>query len=156
MASASREVVRKKLAEILEADLVSGAPQVAQAVYAYKPTTFANLAPVVLVVSAGIARNRAGIGATERYRPLARLEIVNFVPKAEDGSAWTADKVEDMLDTIEQREADVILNNRRILNYWVNLYHVPDEFSDILPVPVGGKAYHMEILPIIAVMEREA
>lgn len=107
--STSRQISRDKLAELLDTDLVSGSPQLAFDVINHKITDqdLEKGDPLVAVLSAGTQRIRL----TQRGdRPDFYLDVQVWVRAS--SAARTVAEVEDILDEIEARIAQVFQDNR--------------------------------------------
>lgn len=129
----NRETVRDAFAALLSAGLVgSGLP--VQAVYGYLIGKIEET-PVVVVTSAGTARMRAGIGDA-RWNSYFVLQVLTFVRDADAANGWTEANVEDTLDLIDKKIADIVADNRNNAN-WNNITFsinegIPDP-SEIFP-----------------------
>jgi hypothetical protein len=142
--SKSRSDVRKALAQLFQDNLV-GEGQPLQAVYAYQKGDLGGETPVLLVMSSGSLRKKASLGASQ-WRNLFRFELNVFVEDA--SGAWTDADVEDRLDWIEKRIADVIADNPRSA-FWDSL-QLGDDYTQITPFQLGQVSYKMESLYVIA------
>lgn len=142
----SRETVRDALAALLATALVgTGLP--VQAVYNYQVSDFGEKSPVVLVLSGGAKRKRHGLG-TAKWHSWLRLEVLVFVAEASITESWTDQNVDDILDDIEKRIADVIADHRASASW--SYIEFADEGSRILPARTGGKSFKLEAIPVIA------
>lgn len=153
--AASREACRDYLATLLETKLVTDLGEV-EAVYNYQKGRLDGLTPVVMVVSAGSGRSRHGLGS-EKFRSRFRFLIKNCVAEAETAEGWTEQDVDDMLDLLEKRVSDVVMDNRKNgSSPWANgqLYldsEQKDGFSEIVAVSdLSGQGYQIEMIPVIA------
>lgn len=145
----NRETVRDALTTLLSTAL-TGSGNPVQSVYGYHIAEFGQdgfESPVVLVLSSGSQRERRGLG-NQVYRSFFRLEILVFVSDAITAESWTDADVEDRLDLIEQKIANVIAENRSTAD-WHDLKHVPGNLTNIVPAKLGGHSYKMETIPVI-------
>lgn len=145
MTVANRETVRDKLAELLFAAMVgSGKP--AQAGFGYQVGDFRDKAPVTVVFSGPIRRERQRFG--DCYRNWITLYVHNFVRYADPVSGWTEADAEDTIDLMEKTVAETVLNNNSVPGYWSQCRYAPDEATLIGGVDIGGVEYRREIIPI--------
>ena len=138
MSRTSRETVRDALTTLLNTALVSGSPQLAQAVYGYQKADFGSISPVVLVYGDGAERPVATFagGKTSFY-----LVVGVFVAITATGSYTEAD-AEDILDDIEVKIAETLENNRSNTDDWVYIDYA--DRSYIQDVAIGGVPYTNE------------
>lgn len=116
--STNRETVRDAFATVLETALVGvGLP--VQAVYNY-PRGVINQTPTIAVASSGTARKPAGIGDTRKWINYFVLEVFTFIRDADEASGWTEALVEDNLDLIDKKIADVVSDNQ-VNAAWLSL-----------------------------------
>ena len=141
--AASRETGRDALTTLLTTALV-GTSLPVQEVRNYLSLDFGGASPVVQVVAAATpVRERFGIG-TVKFKTRFRYEVQIFVIDAVMGdTAWTRQSVEDRLDLIEKKIADVVADNRNNPPTWNDLRHSPDT-QPLLRVSVGGDDYWLE------------
>lgn len=135
--SSSRKDVRQALAGVLDREVTS-----AQAVYAFQKARIKGQTPVLCVTSAGSAREALTMqGSAAAFR----LDINVFVLYS-DGSTWTEEQAEDMLDDLEQQIADVC-DRYRVSNKWARLAYA--EPSDArTPIVLEGVTYLHEVIPV--------
>jgi len=149
-AATNREASRDYLAGLLDTALVDGG--YAQAVYNYQPGKIEK-APVIIVVSAGSARELMGMG-NEKHDNTFRFLIKICVADADSSAGWTEQEVEDQLDLLEKEVQDVITDNRSPSQNgsvpWSHLYR-EEGMSEIIYVPdLDGLSYVVEMIPVIA------
>lgn len=138
---ANREAARDALATLLTAALV-GTGKPVQAVYNYRLGKF-SASPVVMVLSGGSYRKPRGMSST-KYENFFYLTVMVWIADADAASGWTELDVEDKLDDIENRIAQVIADNRKTAN-WEDIQHKPGEPSVILnAVTKAGQPYVLE------------
>jgi hypothetical protein len=156
----NRETARDYLATLLTAELVTSKGY-AVAVYNYLKGRLGGVSPIVMVVSAGSAREQQGMGADKhrnKFRYLVRILVRDADTDA--NANWTEQAVEDRLDLLEKETVDVVMDNRSTAQNgsvpWARLYlesFETGEFSRIIPVTdLDGKPYIMEEIPVIAEM----
>lgn len=115
--TANRETVRDAFSTLLATALVGvGLP--VEEVNNY-PKGKIEKSPVISVASGGTARQRAGIGDA-RWNNYFVLEVFTFVRDADDANGWTEAEVEDQLDLLDKKIADVVADNRTNAN-WTNI-----------------------------------
>lgn len=138
----NRETVRDAFAALLNTALV-GTGKPVSAVYGYLKgvITTDDPTPIVMVTSAGTARQRAGIGDT-RWNSYFVLQVLTFVRDADAANNWTEASVEDTLDLIDKEIADCVADNRANAN-WNNISFTLTEGdiptpSEIFPDPQKG------------------
>jgi len=113
----NRETVRDAFSTLLTTALVGdGLPVTAVYNYPFEVST-TKVSPVVVVASSGTARRAIGIGDTRKYDNYFILEVFTFIRDADTTAGWTEAKVEDNLDLIDKRIADVVLDNRVNANW---------------------------------------
>lgn len=136
----NRKTVRKTLAALLETALVgSGKP--AQALYDYKASDFDGQSPVICVSSG--PTNRAKQAQTTRVSSFVDLDIDVFTVYAEED--WTEENSEDKQDDLEKAISDVLMDNDST-DDWAQLSFNGDSELDF--VPIGGKTYRRETIPV--------
>ena len=110
------------------------------------------LAPSVRVLSGGSRRVLHGLG-TEKYRNFFRIVIKVYVAAASSDNSWTEQNVEDTLDEIDKRIADVVMDNTNNTT-WDKLEYEEGRMSTIAPAvavrDAGGVAYLLEEHVLIA------
>lgn len=154
----NRETARDYLATLLNADLVTTRGY-AVAVYGYMKSKLGGLSPVVIVASAGSAREQKGMG-TDKHRNRFRYIVKVLVRDADTAAGWTEQAAEDRLDLLEKTIADVVMNNRsqaqNVAVPWQRLHlesFESGEFSRLVFIPdIDGAPYIMEEIPVIAEM----
>lgn len=149
--AANREACRDALATLLAAELVTELEE-AQAALNYQAGTLV-MSPVVMVVSAGTLRKQAGMNS-ERHANKFRFLVKVYVADAATADGWTEQNVEDALDLLNKRVADVVMDNRSPAQNasvpWTRLY-LEEAFSTITAAPdLGGNPYLIEATPVIA------
>ena len=142
----NRELIRDKLAELLEDDLVT-AEEIVEAVYNRKVDNPQGQSPIVCVLSAGSGRppNTFGTHGAEFH-----FEVQIWVLYADPDAtpAWTEADAEDRLDLIEKQVAGVIENNAAVAGFWDDIDY--DGRSTVADVAVrGGAAYVLERIPVL-------
>lgn len=143
MATETRKAVRKKLADLIEASLVTSLG-IVQAVYDYKIGDFQGASPVVVVTSGGSNYKPFTFQGT---MPVYRIRIYVFVVYNTEDGTWTEANAEDAIDDINKAIADVISANDSLDNYWVSLEQA--EMSDVGSVVIGGVEYQQEIIEVV-------
>lgn len=132
--SASREDVRNKVADLLDAALVPG---LVDRLYRYESDNVetGSKHAAIAVVSGGTKRQASGIN-DQRWRNVFLVQVLVFVDKAnvlvenQGGSNWTSLDVENKLDRLDKAIADVIANNRG--NSAWSFIDYADEYSTIV------------------------
>lgn len=140
--SASRKVVRDKLAELLQTELVTTLG-IAQAVYAYRIGDFAGASPVVVVSSGGSRRERLSF---QGQRPVYYLTIHVFVLYNDEAGTWDESDAEDALDGIEAGVNNVVAANPSLSDFWISLAH--SDRSSTGSVEISGVEYRTEIFEV--------
>lgn len=142
----NRELVRDKLAKLLEDTLVT-TEEIVEEVYNRKVDDPQGKSPIVCVLSAGTGRppNTFGTHGAEFH-----FEIQVWVLYADPDAtpAWTEALAEDRLDLIEKEVAEVIENNAAVSGFWNDIDY--DGRSIVADVTVrGGDAYVLEKIPVL-------
>ncbi|MCI0363686.1 MAG: hypothetical protein L0219_07365 [Phycisphaerales bacterium] len=144
--SKNREAARKRLAELFDADFGQAGDQTVTAVLNYSTVDLEGKTPVVMISSAGANRpNREGFGADSEFALEARYQVTIYValPQPTDTS-YTHLQAEDLLDLLDKRIADVIIENgHNQTAYWSALRYEPG-FSGVLDVELPGGHRYME------------
>lgn len=138
MSRTNRETIRDALTTLLNTALVSGTPQLAQAVYGYQKIDFGSISPVVLVYGDGSERPIATFagGKSSFY-----LVIGVFVAITASGGYTEAD-AEDRLDAIEAKIADTLETYRSNQANWDYIDYA--DRSYVQDVAIGGVPYTNE------------
>lgn len=140
MTVVDRADVRKAVAAMLQAEM-TGEGNPAQAVYPYQASDFQDQSPVIVVMSGG-SRRRPHPGGADAYANGFVFEVDIFTADADAAAGWTDAMVEDRIDLLEKRLAEVVATHRTY-SLWKFL-DFEDEDSKITPVTMGGKGYKME------------
>lgn len=148
MATKSREVMRDYLATLLGTALV-GTGKPVTAVYNYMKGRLDGESPVVLVTSGPIGREFAGSG-TSQYAMTVGVNLIVMVAEANASAGITEQEVDDLVDTIEAKIADVVSANQSAAGIWDQLRYsgTPSE-----PAPgkdLDGHPYVVEIIRLEA------
>lgn len=138
--SYSRRTARDALAALLTTAL-TGSGNPAQAAYGYPVKDFRGQSPVVILASSSSKRDQETIQA--RREANLYFDIRIFVRHVDTG--WTEQDTENSLDAIEAAIDEVIAANRCTSN-WRWIEYDGQTSTDI--VPVGGKDYRYERIPI--------
>ena len=150
MATKSRELARDALASLLSA-AITGAGQPVQAVYNYFKGALAGESPVVLVTSGAIGREIAGQG-TAQYEMKVGLNVIVLVAEADAAAGITEQNVDDLVDSIEAKIADVVAANQNNPGVWDQLKY-SDQPSEPLPGrDLDGHPYVVEIIRLEAMV----
>lgn len=137
--SSSRAATRQILAQLLAEQL----PTV-QHVYPHQVADFNGESPVVVVTSAGSAREaftHKGSQATYRFN----LHV--FVLYSDTASSWTESDAEDALDAIEQQIAS-ICDAYKKTTVWQHLAYAEASQADGPPPVIAGLEYRHEVIPL--------
>lgn len=140
MAVASRETCRDGLAALLTSGVTA-----AQAVYAYQVGDFAQLMPVVRVLSSGGARPPM---TQQGVRSVFYFEVQWFVLNVDPEAGWTEANAEDKLDEVENQIMATIDSNDGKTAYWDAL-ELADR-SQVTKGVVGGRTYLIESVIVAA------
>lgn len=138
MATTNRSAIRKKLAELLEADLTT-----VEALYSYQKTQFSEGMPVVRVMSAGSLRppSIAAGNATRFY-----FVVQVWVLFSEIDGNWTEENADDTLDAIETEIADWVDQNQQVVGYWKTVQYAQRSTTRI--IEEDGEAWLVEDIPL--------
>lgn len=135
---------RAETREALGAGLRANVPS-AQVVYTSQVSSFGGQSPVLVLTSAGSARNRqtlAGQGAEYRFN----LHVLVLYSDAASG--WTEADAENALDAIEAEVATFVAANARGGANWSGLaYADPTDARD--PAVIDGSEYRHEVIPLV-------
>lgn len=137
--ASNRETVRDAFVTLLRASL-TGAGNPAEYVYGYRVGDFLGWSPVVVVSSAGSARQRMTVqgGWHKVY-----LQVDTFVLYS-DGDDWTEGMAEDRLDLLESSIAAVIDANQVTAQWKAINYTGVNQRSARIDVEIGGVEYARE------------
>ena len=142
----NRELIRDKLAELLEDDLVT-TEEIVEEVYNRKVDNPQGKSPIVCVLSAGTGRPPTTFGT---HGALFYFELQIWVLYADPDAtpAWTEALAEDRLDLIEKEVGEIIEENAAISGYWDDIDY--DGRSVVADVTTrGGEAYVLERIPVL-------
>lgn len=151
MATKSRESFRDAFATMLST-AVTGAGQPVQTVYNYFKGALAGESPVVLVTSGSILRKIAGMG-TQQYAMRVGLNLLVMVadgPSATSGN--TEQGVDDLMDTIEAKIADVVSANQNNDGVWNDLKYTDQPSEPVQGKDLDGHPYVVEIIRLEALL----
>jgi hypothetical protein len=144
----SREVMRDQFSVLLSAALVgSGKP--VTAVYNYFKGRLDGESPVVLVTSGPIAREIAGQG-TAQFAMKVGLNVIVFVAEANADAGITELEVDDLVDSIEAKIADVVAANQSAAGYWDNLKYSGQPSEPVAGKDLDGHPYVVEYIRVEA------
>ena len=125
----NRETVRDEFASILSTALVGDGLPVKEVV-GYRSGIITK-SPTIEVASSGTARQKLGVGYTKKFNNFFCLEVFAFVRDADATNGWTEAQVEDLLDLLDKKIADVVGDNL-VNQYWLNISFALDTEN---PVP---------------------
>lgn len=113
--AANRSDVRTALGTLLRNSLV---PAYVDEVLDY-PSEPLTKKRIILLASGGSSRQTRGVNDT-RWENVFTIQCFTFVKDADTAQGWTEQNVEDTLDLIDKKIADVIADNRASSN-WSNI-----------------------------------
>ena len=148
MATKSREVMRDQFATLLSA-AITGTGKPVTAVYNYMKGRLDGESPVVLVTSGGIARSIAGQG-TAQYAMNVGLNLVVMVAEAKASAGITEQEVDDLVDDIEAKIADVVSANQSVSGIWDQLHYSGQPSEPMPGKDLDGHPYVVEIIRLEA------
>lgn len=140
MSVLNRKLVRAEIAGGLE--LAIGSDNPAAAVYGYMHPKLERQSPVVLVLSNGIRRTAAGLGAAP-YDNTISLEVHNLVYDG-DSNPLAAGEREDKLDDVEAAVAEWCREHKDG-EYYRHLIYTPVQTQATRVKYVDGNPYLLEI-----------
>jgi hypothetical protein len=147
----SRETFRDAFATMLSS-AITGGGQPVQAVYNYFKGTLSGESPVVMVTSGPILRKIAGMG-TQQFVMRVGLNVIVMVaelPASTPGNNEQA--VDDLVDAIEAKIADVVSANQNNGSVWNDLKYT-DQPSEPMPgKDLDGHPYVVEIIRLEALL----
>lgn len=151
MTTKSRETFRDAFATMLNT-AVTGAGQPVSSVYNYFKGALSGESPVVLVTSGPILRKIAGMG-TQQYAMRVGLNLIVMVAEIPSGTPGGNEQgVDDLVDTIEAKIADVVSANQKNDGVWNDLKYT-DQPSEPMPgKDLDGHPYVVEIIRLEALL----
>lgn len=140
----SRETARKKLAELL----ATGCTQASE-VKAYQPST---LGPTPGVYVRSMSAERPPLTVRGKFTRFVFDILV--VVRQSNGTTWTADMAEDLLDDLESAVCQVLTDNRVVAGCWDSInYASPSVIEHYLD---DGVPYIMESIRVTVEVARDA
>lgn len=140
----SRKAIRLKLADVLRANCTQ-----ASEVKAYQPGTL-GATPGVYVRSMSAERPPLTVrGKFTRF-----VFDILVVVRRSDGSIWTEDKAENLLDDLESAVCQTLTDNRVVAGVWDSInYVMPSVIEQYL---ADGVPYVIEAIKVTVEVQRDA
>ena len=140
---AADAVNRQSVRQVLATLCTTAMSGIVDAVYQYERSVITDKT-ALMVLSSGSQRRPAGINDTRWFNEF-NIEVLSFVRKPNTlsgttgGTNWTEENVEDALDLIDKKLADVIADNRNNTAYWSYI-----EFANESSVIADGRAWSLQ------------